>query len=101
MNVRPEILTVLLVAGAIAFFCRAAGFFLMRFVPITPRMEAALRATPLAVMVGICAPVAARGNPIELSALGVVALATKLVGSDVVGALAGVVAVASLRAFFG
>ena len=100
MNIRPDILTVLLAAGAVAFFCRAAGFFLMRFVPITPRLEAALRATPLAVMVGICAPVVARGNPAELAALGVVAIATKLTGSDVLGAMIGVVAVAGLRALF-
>jgi uncharacterized membrane protein len=100
MNIRPEILTVLLAAGAVSFFCRAAGFFLMRYVPITPRLEAALRATPLAVMVGICAPVMARGNPAELAALGVVVIATKLTGNDVVGALAGVAAVAGLRAIF-
>lgn len=97
MILRPEIMTILLAAGAAAFFCRAAGFFLMRFVPITPRLEAALRATPLAVMVGICAPVAARGNPAELAALAVVGVAMKLTGNDLIAAAAGVVTVALLR----
>ncbi len=99
MMLRPEIVTILLAAGAAAFFCRAAGFFLMRFVPITPRLEAALRATPLAVMVGICAPVAARGNPAELAALAVVGLAMKLTGNDLIAAAAGIVTVALLRFF--
>jgi uncharacterized membrane protein len=97
MMLRPEIMTILLAAGAAAFFCRAAGFFLMRFVPITPRLEAALRATPLAVMVGICAPVAARGNPAELAALVAVGIAMKLTGNDLIAAAVGVATVAMLR----
>jgi len=99
MMLRPEIVTILLAAGAAAFFCRAAGFFLMSFVPITPRLEAALRATPLAVMVGICAPVAAHGNPAELAALAAVGLAMKLTGNDLIAAAAGIVTVALLRLF--
>ena len=34
----------LLVMAAAAFLCRVAGFTLMRLVPVSPRIEAALRA---------------------------------------------------------
>ena len=60
-------------------------------------MQAALRAAPLAVMVGIVTPAAARGQPAELVALGVIALAMKLTRNDLVAALAGVATVALVR----
>lgn len=87
----------LLAMALAAFACRAGGFLLMRFVSITPRLEAALKATPLAVMVGIAAPAAASGRPPEL--LGIVAtiILMRLTGNDLVAAIGGVVALAGLR----
>jgi len=70
----------------------------MRFVPVTPRLQAALRATPLAVMVGIVAPAAARGNAAELAALVLVALIVRRTNNDLLAAIAGVAVVALLRA---
>ena len=49
------LLTVLALAAA-SFFCRAGGFMMMRYLKITPRIESALRAVPLAVMIGIVMP---------------------------------------------
>ena len=63
-----------LVALALASYaCRVAGFLLMGLVTITPRIEAALRATPLGVMIGIVMPSAASGRLPELAGLLVVA----------------------------
>ena len=87
----------LAVMASAALLCRFAGFTLMRFVPLTPRVEAALRATPLAVMSGIVALTLSRGGLAEGLALGSVAVLTRVLGSDVAAALAGVVAVALLR----
>lgn len=91
-----------LAAMAVASFtCRAAGFALMRFVPVTPRLEAALRGIPLAVMLGIVAPFAVSGGPAELAGLGVTLLAMKLFGNDLAAALAGVATVALVRLALG
>jgi uncharacterized membrane protein len=73
------------------------GFWFMHFVPVTPRIEAALKATPLAVMIGIVAPVAARGNPAELAALAAIAVIMRWSSSDLVAAMGGVAVVAAAR----
>ncbi len=85
------------VMAAAAFLCRVAGFTLMRFVPVTPRVEAALRATPLAVMAGITALAVQAGGWAEGLALASVVGLTLLLRSDVAAALLGVAVVAALR----
>ena len=97
MSIDPALLPLLVAMAVASFACRAGGFWFMRFVPQTKRLEAALRATPLAVMVGIVAPAAARGNVAELAALALVAIVVRTTGNDLVAALAGVIAVAALR----
>lgn len=87
----------LAVMASAAFLCRVAGFTLMRFVPVSPRVEAALRATPLAVMAGITALAVQAGGPAEgLALLAVVGL-TLVLRNDVAAALLGVLVVAGLR----
>lgn len=83
--------------AAASYACRLAGFLLMGWIPITPRVEAALRAMPIGVMTGIVAPSVAAGKPAELAGLLVVALLIKLTGRDVVAALGGAAAVAIVR----
>lgn len=82
----------------VSFACRAGGFVLMRFVTTTPRLEAALRAVPLAVMIGIVLPAAAAGRVPELAGLAAVVLAMRVCGNDLVAATAGVAVVAIGRA---
>lgn len=88
---------ILLVMAAAAFLCRVAGFTLMRFVPVSARVEAALRATPLAVMAAITALALQAGGLAEALALAAAVALTRLVGSDVAAALMGVAVVAALR----
>jgi uncharacterized membrane protein len=97
MIIRSEFLPVLMLMGMASFFCRAGGFWLMRFVTVTPRLEAALKATPLAVMVGIVVPVAARGNLPEILALVAIMVAMRLVPNDLIAAFTGVGVVAVAR----
>jgi uncharacterized membrane protein len=97
MTIAPDFLLALLAMAAASFACRAGGFALMRFVTVTPRLEAGLKAIPIGVMVGIVAPVVAAGRIPELIGLAVVVIAFKVSGSDVVAALAGVAAVALMR----
>ena len=98
MSIRPEFLAFVLLIGAASYACRFGGFWLMRFVPITPRIEATLRATPLAVMVGLVTPAALRGGIVEIAALAITGVTMKLTGSDLFSAVVGVAAVAAGRA---
>lgn len=97
MEFRSEFLPLLAAMAAAAYACRAGGFWLMRFVRVTPRIEAALRATPLAVMIGIVLPAALRGGPPEWLALAVIALVMRVWPNDFAAAMAGVAVVAVAR----
>lgn len=83
--------------AAASYACRVAGYVLMGWVTITPRIEAALKAIPLGVMVGIVMPAASSGKVPELLGLATVALVMRLARSDVVAALAGAAAVGLAR----
>jgi uncharacterized membrane protein len=83
-----------------SYACRVAGYLLMGWVPITPRVEAALRAMPIGVMTGIVAPSVAAGRPPEIAGLLATALIMKFTGKDVVAALAGAAVVAVVRRFW-
>jgi uncharacterized membrane protein len=98
MNVRPEFWLLLAVLAAASISCRFGGFWLMRFVRIGPRLDAALKATPVAVMVGIAAPAALHGAWPEWLALATVIIAMKWIRNDLVAAVAGVALLAGLRA---
>ena len=93
----PSFPAMLLVMVLAAFACRVGGFLMMRFVPATPRLEAALRATPVSVMAGITALALARGQVADALALGGVVVLTLITRNDVVSAVVGVVIVALLR----
>jgi uncharacterized membrane protein len=80
-----------------SYACRVAGYLLMGMLTITPRLEAALRATPLGVMIGIIMPSAASGRLPELAGLLVVVAVMKLTGRDLVAALCGAATVALCR----
>lgn len=97
MSDRPDLLLVFGALALAAYGCRAGGFLIMRYVPVTPRIEAALRAAPLAVMIGVVAPAAVRGGIPELAGLVATGIAMRLRGNDVVAAFAGVIVVALLR----
>ena len=93
-------LPVLLAIAAMAcasYSCRIAGYLLMAYVPITPRLQAALKAVPLGVMIGIVMPSAAAGRVPELVGLAVVGVGMKVAKNDLVAALAGAFAVAICR----
>jgi len=87
----------LAVMAAAALLCRVAGFTLMRLVPVSARVEAALRATPLAVMAGITVLAVQAGGLAEGLALASVVGLTLVLRSDVAAALLGVAVVAGLR----
>ena len=97
MDVEAGFMWAMLAMAVASYACRAGGFVLMRFVPVTPRVEAALKAIPLGVMIGIVTPAVAAGKLPEMVGLAAVALAMKLTGNDLVAAVSGAGAVALCR----
>lgn len=86
-----------LALGVATYGCRIAGYWLMGLVKPTRRMEAALRAAPLAVMIGIVGPAALHGGIAEAAGLVVTAAVMCWRRNDLLAALAGVVVVAAWR----
>lgn len=89
----------ILVMAASAYASRIVGYFVMGYVRVTPRVEAWLSALPMAVMGAILAPAAAAAGPAELAGFGATIGAYLLARNEIVGAIAGVTAVAVVRAF--
>lgn len=97
MGASPSFLHALIAMGLASYACRVAGFVLMHYIPATPLVEAALKAIPLGVMVGIVMPSLSSGRIPELAGLAVVVLVMKTVRHDVVAAIAGAAAVGVCR----
>ena len=98
MTLRAELLPMLIALALSSYACRAGGFWLMRFVTVTPRLRATLAAAPLAVMLGIVTPAALRGGVPEWIGLGATFVAMRLWRSDLAAMFVGVAAVAACRA---
>ena len=98
MTLRPEFLLPMLALALASFTCRAGGFWLMRFVTVTPRLRATLDAAPLAVMLGIVTPAALRGGAAEWAGLAAALVVMRLARNDLVAMFSGVGAVALVRA---
>jgi branched chain amino acid efflux pump len=97
MSLSTSYLPLLLTMALASYACRAAGFFLMKFVPMTDRLDHALKATPLAVMAGIAAITAVNGSVAEWIGLICVIGCMWLTRNDLIAALAGVAAVGGIR----
>ncbi len=91
-------LDLILVMAAAAALCRFAGFALMRFVMLTPRVEAALAAMPLPVMLAIIIPPALRGGWPEMAGIVATIAAVLVRGNEIVAIIVGMSTVAFARA---
>lgn len=98
MTIRPDVLGAILAMAAAAYLCRAGGFFLMRFVRLTPRVEAALRAIPVALVASILVVAAVKGGPPEWAGIAAAMVAMVATRNDFAAMVAGVGVVAVLRA---
>lgn len=97
MSIRPDVLQAILLLGFASLACRLSGFFLMRYVSITPRVDAWLRAIPIALIGAILGPVAVNGGPPEwlglITAIGVM----YFIENEFVGAIGACAVVALAR----
>jgi uncharacterized membrane protein len=97
VSLRLDIVPLLLALALASYACRVGGFWLMRFVVVTPRLRATLAAAPLAVMLGIVTPVAMRGGLAEWIGLIATFVAMRLAKSDLIAMFCGIAAVALAR----
>ena len=98
MSLHPDTFVIILAMTAAAALCRLSGYGFMRFIPLTPRLEAGLNAIPLAVMIGIIGPPVLRGGIPEIAGLLATIAIVRLGANDLMAILAGMGAVAGARA---
>jgi uncharacterized membrane protein len=97
MSARPDVLAAILLVGLVSYLCRAGGFFLMRFVRVTPAVERWLQAIPMAIVGALLGPVAANGGPPEWLGFAAAIGLMRTTGSDFLSIVGAVVAVALTR----
>ncbi len=97
MTLRADVFTAIVLMGLASCLCRFGGYFLMRYVAITPRVEAWLRAIPIALIGAILGPAAARGGPAEWLGLAAAIGIMKASGNEFLSILAAVGAVTAAR----
>lgn len=93
-------LAIIGVMTVMAAVCRLTGFYFMHFIPITPRVQAGLKAIPIAVMIGIMLPPVMRGGIPEAVGLAAALTVTRLGANDLVAILVAIGSVAGLRQIF-
>jgi uncharacterized membrane protein len=98
MSIRPEILYAIFVLGLVSCACRFGGFFLMRYVSITKRVETWMRAIPIALVGAILGPVAFKGGLPEWLGLATAVGVMRYTGNEFLGAFGAVAVVAAARA---
>jgi uncharacterized membrane protein len=88
----------MLAVAAASFACRSVGYFAMRFVKRTTRVDAGLKAIPLAAMLGVVVPAAIDGGSAERLALLCAAIVMKLSSNDFAAMVAAGCVAAVVRA---
>lgn len=100
MTVDPATLAAIAAMAVVTWATRVAGFWFVRFVPLSGRGAAALEAVPAAVLMSVIAPMVFMTGPAETLAAGVTLLAAFRLPL-IAAVVAGVGTVVVLRMFLG
>lgn len=96
------ILTAVLAMAVASGLVRMSGFWVMRYVPVTPRVRRMLDAIPGSVIIAAILPGALRGGPVQILAVCAAIASMLVVRNDFVAVLvAAGVAIAARAAGFG
>jgi uncharacterized membrane protein len=95
--IRPDVFTAIVLLGLVTYVLRAGGFFMMRYVTITPRVEAWLRSIPIALIGAILGPIAVNGGPPEWIGIVVAVGLMYVIGNEFIAAMLACGAVALVR----
>jgi len=101
MSLHADALLAILLMGMASYLCRFGGYFLMGYVAVTPRVDAWLRAIPIALIGAILGPIAVKGGLAEWFGLVTAIVGMRVTGNDLVSAVAAIAVVASIRALQG
>lgn len=101
MTVRPDVLQAILLLGIASYACRFSGFFLMRYLSLTPRVEAWLRAIPISLIGAMLAPIAVNGGPPEWLGLVTAIGLMRISANEFVSSVGAVAVVAAMRSVMG
>jgi uncharacterized membrane protein len=96
--VRPEVMLAIAVMTAVTVTMRLGGFFLMRYVPVTPRVRRMLDALPGSVIMAAVLPVVAEGGLVAALAVLTGMAAMVVVRNDLAAVIVGVGVAALMRA---
>lgn len=94
---RTEILVVIGVMALVTIVMRTAGFWLMGYVPVTPRIRRMLAALPGSIIAAAVLPVVVQGGIVAAMAVASAMAAMWLTRSDFIAVIAGMGVAAAAR----
>ena len=95
---RPEVWIAIAVMAAVTVFSRLGGYFLMRYVPVTPRVRRMLDALPGAIIISAIAPVVLKGGLVVIVAVCAAIIVTIIKRNDFIAVATGMAVAALARA---
>jgi len=96
---RPDVVLAISVMVAVTVASRLGGFWLMRYVTVTPRVQRMLNALPGSIILAAIAPVIVNGGTVVILAIGAAVAMALLLRNDFIAVVAGMV-VAAIARFF-
>jgi uncharacterized membrane protein len=94
---RSEVALTIAGMAVVTYLTRAGGFWLMSYLPSSPRLEAWLRALPGALLVALVTPTLTREGPTGIVAAGAAILVAIRTKNTLAAMLAGLVTIVALR----
>ncbi|SRR6478672_3822881 len=98
MTIEPMAFLAIVAIAVMNYLMRAAGFWMMAHVPVTPRVRRMLDALPGSIVAATVLPIAARSGPAAAIAVAAAAGVMILRGNSFLAVAVGVVTAALLRA---
>jgi len=95
---RSEVMIAFAVMTAVTVASRLGGYFLMRYVDVTPRVRRMLDALPGSIIVAAALPVAVNGGPIVMVALAAAIAVSIIRRNDFLAVITGMTVAAAARA---
>ncbi|ABD06533.1 Branched-chain amino acid transport [Rhodopseudomonas palustris HaA2] len=95
---RSDVMMAFAVMTAVTVASRLGGFWLMRYVDVTPRVRRMLDALPGSIIVAAALPVAVNGGPIVMFALAAAMAVSIVRRNDFIAVITGMTVAALARA---
>lgn len=95
---RSDVMLAFAIMTLVTVASRLGGYFMMRYVEVTPRVRRMLDALPGSIIVAATLPVAVNGGPIVMLALGAAIAVSVLRRNDFLAVITGMLVAALARA---